>query len=903
MPKIYIIDGNAYLHRAYHALPPLTNSRGEPIGAVFGFLKFIFKLMKAHKPDYTVVCFDFPAPTFRHKQYLDYKSHRKETEPDLKFQMPLAREAMKAINIPVIEKEGFEADDVIATLAKRSSAEGLDVVIVTGDKDALQLVGGNIKVWNEHKNIMFDEAVVIEKYSLKPAQLNDMFALMGDSSDNVPGAKGIGEKPAVKLIQQFSSIDNLLNNTQKLEGKLKDNILSSKDNIILSKSLVTLRDDVPLDIRLSELKTQSPDSASALDFFSSMGFKSLIPELGAGSAAAAVSADFTPEERQLKPPAFDFEIVNSTSSLKSLITGIRKAGFAAIDLETTSLNTYAADIVGISLSYEKGRAFYIPLGHFYLGVDKQLDLRDTLEKLKEVLEDDKVRIYGQNIKFDYLILKRHGIEPANLSFDTMLAAYCLDPSRASFGLKKLSSDFLSEKMTEISELIGSGKQQTTMSSVAIDKAAPYACADAAAVVKLAEYFAPKLKEAGLNGLFNDIEMPLVKILAFMENEGIEVDLEYLNKLALDFDAAIESLKSKIFESAGGEFNPNSTKQLAEILFTRLKLPVQRKTKTGFSTDEEALSALAPLHKLPATLLEYRELQKLKSTYIDSIIELTDKNNRRIHTSLNQTGTATGRLSSSDPNLQNIPIRSGYGRQIRRAFISGPGNLFVSADYSQIDLRVLAHISQDQSLISAFINGEDIHTATAAEIFGKSASQIDENDRRVAKTINFGVIYGLSAFGLSQQLGISNQQAQEFIDNYFKRYSGVREWIGRSLIEASKNGHVKTLAGRIRHIPDINSGNKQAKKFAERIAINTQIQGTSADIIKIAMIDLFKCYRNGTLKAKMLMQVHDDLLFVSERDNAAGAVKLVKEKMENAVKLSVPLTVEVKTGTNWADLEA
>ena len=921
MPKIYLIDGNAYIHRAYHAIPPLTTSKGESVNAIYGFIRMFLKLINSKHPEYLVVCFDYPAKNFRHKAYELYKAHRKEIDAELKTQMPIAREAVRAFNIAMLEKEGFEADDLIATLAKEAENDGSEVVIITGDKDALQLVDDKINVWNEQREVLYTPDKVKEKYGLEPGQLNDMFALMGDSSDNVPGVKGIGEKTAVKLIQKYGSLEKLLENLDSVEGRPKELIANSKEAAIQSKMLVTLHKEVPLDLSWKECKAKPVDQKTAEEFLKKYEFNSLLKDIFGG-----IKSNPKPQVGQMSCPnsvighpevlpgngfpietfgndnqhllKFKTNIVDSLEALENLIKKINKAGYVSVDLETDSVNPLIARIVGLSFACDGNDGYYIPVGHEYLGAGNQLPLAEVLKSLKDILESERIKKYGQNIKYDYLVLKKNGIKLACLYFDTMVASYCLNPSRMTQNLKDITYDYLGHKMTQIEELIGKGAKQTTMDRVEIEKAADYACADAVMVYLLVEKFSGMLSEKKLSKLFFEVEMPLVEILAKMEEEGIKVDSEYFKNLSKEFFVISKNLEKNIFELAGQEFNPNSPKQLSHILFEKLNLPVVRKTKTGFSTDEEVLNILSSQHELPKKLIEYREIQKLKSTYIDSLLELADKDTQRVHTSFNQAITATGRLSSSSPNLQNIPIKSDYGKMIRKGFICEKGNILLSADYSQIDLRSMAHVSGDKALTRAFNNGEDIHSATANEVFGK----VDPETRRLAKTINFGIVYGQSAFSLGQQLGISNHQAKEYIDSYFLKYSGVKEWMENIVKEARQNGYVSTLLGRIRYLPDINAKNGQIRGFSERMALNTPIQGTSADIIKAAMIEVDKKLKDTGLKAIMLLQVHDELVFEVPVDEEKKALPLIKTTMENAVKLNVPIVADLKIGHNWLEMK-
>lgn len=883
--KFYLIDGNGYIHRAYHALPPLTTSTGEEVGAVYGFIRMLNKIAR-QKPDYIVVCFDYPAPTFRHREFVEYKATRKEIEPPLRGQIPLTKEIVKAMNMPSFEKEGYEADDLIAILAKKFSQD-IQIIIVTGDKDMLQLVNDRTFVFNEHKNIFYNRDKIKEKYSVEPEQLPDVFGLAGDPIDNIPGVSGIGEKTAIKLIQQFHSIENLYANLDSLSGKIKENLEKDKENAFLSKKLVTLNQEVPLEFKLEDfLPPKEPKRDTLIHLLRRLEFSSLAREL-------------LPEETYEK---VDYQAILEEKEFENLFTLLKNSHVFSFDLETTHINPLLAKIVGLSFSFEPQKAYYLPLGHHYLNCPEQLPKNEILNKLKSIFENPEIKKYGQNIKYDLLVLRQEGTSLKGIAFDTMIASYLLNPSKQKHNLGDIVLEYLGEKMTPIENLIGKGKKQTTIDKIDIEQVKNYSCADADKVLQLVEILRPLLKEKKLDDLFYNIEMPLLNVLAEMENDGIRIDVKYFKNLSNEFAQEIEKLEKKIYQLAGQELNLNSPKQLAFILFEKLSLPVIRRTKTGVSTDEEVLKNLSSLHELPRLLLEYRELQKLKSTYIDSLIDLVNPGTGRVHTSFNQTITATGRLSSSEPNLQNIPIRTELGRKIRRGFIPEEGRLFLSADYSQIDLRVLAHVSADPVLTDAFRKGEDIHNATACEIFGISAEKITPELRRIAKTINFGIVYGMSAYGLSQQLNISQEEAEKYIESYFLKYSGVKSWIEKILKEAREKGYVSTLLNRIRYLPEINSKNGQIRSFAERTAINTPIQGTAADIIKVAMIRISEELRAKSLKSKMLVQVHDELLFETPLEEIEELKRVVKECMENAVKLDIPIVADIKVGANWRDLE-
>jgi len=903
-----LVDADGYIHRAFHALPPLTNSRGEPVGALFGFARMLLKVLKERRPDRIAVCFDTRKPTFRHAKYKEYKAHRKEIDDALKFQLPFAYEMSTLWGLPTVRLEGWEADDIVASLAAGGAKEGMDVMVVSGDKDVLQLVDDRIKVLNESKGIVYDSAEVEKKYGLKPAQLVDYFALVGDASDNVPGVEGVGPKTAAALLQEHGSLDNLYHDLEKLKPALKDRLAARRDDAYLSRELVTLDRKAPvgLDPEACVVSAPSPKLADLLRRFE---FGSLISDLskGAVSGGESLAVKDAPAESP-RPEAAGKEMrvvrtVLTEHDLSSLAKSLKEAGALSVDVETTGTDSLSCALVGIALSVKAGEGWYVPVGHRGLGEPAQLSLETVRGSLGPFLADDKLPKRGQNLKFDLQVLERHGMPVGGIAFDTLVASYCLNPSRLSHGLKVLARDILGEDMTPIESLIGSGKSQITMDRVIVSAAADYAAADAEAAFRLTDRMAPELKEKGMERLFHDVEMPLVRILAGMEKAGIAVDRPYLEELRGRFRRDLSALEKELHALAGSDVNLNSPKQLAILLFQKLGLPTVKKTKTGFSTDEDVLQKLSARHPFPAKLLEYRELAKIVSTYVEGLLASVNPSTGRIHCRFNQAVAATGRLSSSDPNLQNIPIRTEHGRSIRRAFVPAKGSVFFAADYSQIDLRVLAHMSGDKALCEAFRKGEDVHSATARDIFGlKPGEPVPEDRRRIAKTVNFGIIYGQTPYGLSQQLGIPPAEAKTFIDAYMARYPGVTRWIEDIVARARKDGYVTTLLQRRRYLPEIHAANPAVRGFAERTAMNTPIQGTSADIIKVAMRDASRLIEKKGWKTRMLLQVHDDLLFevpAEELDEVAPAVKRV---METAVALDVPVVADLKKGVNWAEME-
>lgn len=899
---LVLIDAHGYLHRAYHALPPLTNSRGEPVGALYGFARLVQKILRQEKPSRLVLCFDSPGPTFRHQSYPAYKAHRKKIEEELLFQLPLAQDLAVAWGLPSAAKPGFEADDLIATLAEAGAQRGWPVVIVTGDKDALQLVGGPISVWNEQRGLRYDADAVEKKYGLAPTQLVDYFALTGDSSDNVPGVPGVGDKTATALLQKFKTLDDLFHRLDEVKGSLREKLRAHEKEARLSRDLVTLDRHVPIPIDLDRAVPPERPGEGLPALLQRWEFNSLVAELGPGPSGAALADEGATRIPVAAVSARSVRVVWTESDLRALVERIQDAKELAVDVETTGIDPFEAELVGIALATQPGEGWYIPLAHRTLGESKQLPLSVVRKTLGPIFVDARLPKVGQNLKFDGLVLARAGLPLAPMRFDTLIASYCLNPSRQTHGLKALALDLLGETMTPIEQLIGKGAKQITMDQVKVEDAAPYAAADAETTLRLKALMEPQLKEKGLDHLFEEVEMPLVPILAGMEEVGVGLDVPYLRQLARDFASEISRVEAEIHAAAGGPVNVNSPKQLAHVLFDTLHLPVVRRTKTGYSTDEDVLQKLSVQHPLPARILAYRELAKLKSTYIDGLLTRV-KPSGRVHTRFNQAVAATGRLSSSDPNLQNIPIRTEEGRRIRRAFIPAPGCLFLSADYSQIDLRVLAHVSGDPALTAAFRRGDDIHAATARDIFGlKPGDPVSDDQRRVAKSVNFGIVYGQTGFGLSQQLGLPMAQAQAYINAYFAKYAGVKAWIARVLEEARAQGYVTTLLGRRRYLPEIKASNAAVRAFAERTAMNTPIQGTSADLIKVAMRDVARLLEKKKGKTRLLVQVHDDLLFEVPRNELSEVSAWVKTAMESAVALTVPVVVDLKTGPNWADME-
>jgi DNA polymerase I len=884
---IYMIDGSAYIYRAYHAVRGLSNSKGLPTNAVFGFTRMLLKLIEDRSPEYIGMFFDSKGPTFRHEIYKEYKANRPPMPEDLSVQIPYIKEVTKGFNLPVIEMPGFEADDLIGTLAHMAEKNGFSVIMVTGDKDFMQLVTEKSIIWDPMKNKTIDEKSIREVNGVEPCRMIDVMGLSGDTADNIPGVPGIGPKTALSLIKTFGSMKNLYEKVDTITKKKQhENLVKYREQAFLSRDLVTIDTNVPLGFKPQEFEFKEPDNAKLSKLFKDLEFRQL-------QQTFPVKADLSKK---------DYRLVNSIEELSDLVSRLKTAQVFAIDTETTSKNPMKAKLVGLSFSMKADEAFYIPCAHDYPDMPEQLALKDVIDLLKPVLKNPDIKKIGQNIKYDWIVLDRHGINLEGVVFDTMVASYLINPSKRAHNLDQIALDFLDHRTITYKEVVGKGKNASGFAQVPIEKAYPYACEDADITLMACNVLGPELNKAGLTELFEKVEMPLVPVLMRMEMNGISVNKDKLHSLSKTFEIKLGTLEKSIYEVAGERFNIKSTQQLGYILFDKLKLPPGKKTKkkTGFSTDVDVLTELARNNELPALILKHRTLAKLKSTYTDALLDLVHPETGRIHTSFNQTVTATGRLSSSDPNLQNIPIRTDEGREIRRAFVPKKGWHLVSADYSQVELRILAHCSGDQILIKAFMEDEDIHMRTAAEVFQVFPSFLTPELRQQAKAINFGIIYGMSPFGLSKQLDISRKMAKTYIDNYFARYKGVKEFMDTTIEEAGKTKQTSTLLGRIRLLPDIDSPNRNIRQFAERTAINTPIQGSAADLIKVAMIKVDEAFKEKNLKSAMLLSVHDELIFEVPPDELNIVKNLVKEIMEGVWELKVPLKVNVACGENWAE---
>jgi len=916
--KLVLIDGNALIHRAFHAVPPLTTQKGELVNAAFGFTSVLLKAIKDLNPSHVVVAFDKKAPTFRHKLYKEYKATRKKAPDELYQQIPLVHQIVEAFNIPAFELKGYEADDIIGTLSKKVS---IDNVIVTGDMDALQLVDDDTRVYTLRKGVqdtvIYDEDGVKERYELTPERLIDYKGLRGDASDNIPGVPGIGEKSATILLKEFGSLENLYEKLAaadwelELEGlrgakgiakKLKDN----KEQAFLSKKLGTIVTDVPLDFDLAKCELKDFDRGQVAKLFQELGFKSLLPRLPEShSAGRKEQTGLFSEEKSAaagQKSAAEYIFVNNQAKLADFVKKFESVSEFAFDTETTSKNTMEAKLLGASFAWEEGKAYFVTTEMMKLPLAK---------KIKEVLENPKIKKTAQNAKYDYVVLKNFGIEVAGIDFDTMIASYLINSGSRRHNLDDLAFAEFGYEMMKYEELSGGkNKTITSLDDVDQDKFSFYAGEDADFTWRLKELFAKELKKnKQLASLFHDMEMPLVLVLAQMEMNGIKVDTAVLKKLSEVIGKEINNLTTKIYQEAGTEaFNINSTQQLSKILFEKLKISTEgvKRTTTGYSTAAPELAKIKGKHQIVSLIEKYRELVKLKNTYLDALPKLVNPDTGRVHTSFNQTVAATGRLSSSDPNLQNIPTRTDTGQQIRRAFVAEKGYQLLSVDYSQIDLRVVAHIAQDKNLIKAFQEDQDIHAATASIIFKKDIGAVEKSERRMAKTVNFGVLYGMGAFGLAQRLDISRGEAKKFIDDYFASFPALRKYVDETIKLAREQGYVETLLGRRRYLPEL-SGRGPQVAAAERMAINLPVQGTAADIIKIAMVrlcepgtDFTRMAQEG--QAKMLSQVHDELIFEVKENKVKEVAQEVKKIMEGAYKLDVPLKVDLQAGKNWGELE-
>jgi len=884
-PTLFLIDGSNYVYRAFYAIRELSNSKGFPTNAIYGFTTMLLKLLRDKKPDYIAVAFDVKGPTFRHEAFEAYKATRRATPDDLLPQIPFIKDIIRGFSIPVLEKQGLEADDIIGTLAKKYAEKGIKTVIVSGDKDMMQLISDDIMMIDTMKDVTYDVEAVKERFGVGPEKVVEILGLAGDQSDNIPGIPGIGPKNAQRLIEEFGSVEGVLANVDKVRNpKTRESIREFAEQARMSRELATIRTDTEFDVDLENTRYSEPDNEALKALFKEFEFSSLLQEL------------------KIKEESVEgyYHLILTEDKFTALTEQIKDVKEFAFDIVTSSNVPMLADIIGIAISLSQGEAFYMPLAHDYMGVPHQLRVGDVLKGLTPFLSNQHIEKLGHDMKNALIILARRGVELKGLGCDTMVASYIMNPAKHSFELADVARDHMVRHIATAKDLVGSGAKVIPFNIVHVEKMKEYACQRADTILGLAKALHEKIAREGFKDLYHQVEMPLISVLAAMEKKGVLLDTKLLKEMSEEIEQLMSLTEEKIYLLAGEKFNINSPKQLQAVLFEKLGLPKGRKTKDGHSTDVDVLTNLAKSHELPAEILSYRGMLKLKSTYIDALPLLINPETGRIHTSYNQTVTATGRLSSSNPNLQNIPARTPEGKRIRQAFIAPEGWEIISADYSQIELRILAHLSDDKALIDAFMEDIDIHTATAANVFGVFPAMVTAEMRRQAKVINFGILYGMSAFGLSKELNLPQKTAQAYIDEYFSRYQGVRTFLDGIVENARANGCVTTLLNRRRYLPEINSSNAPVRQFAERMAMNTPIQGTAADLIKVAMINISNLFAKRRLRASMIMQVHDELVFEVPLDEKEDVAALVKREMEEVIGLKVPLKVDITSGSNWGE---
>ncbi|MGQ9576175.1 MAG: DNA polymerase I [Thermoguttaceae bacterium] len=890
---VYVIDAHSLIHQLFHAMPEMTSPLGEPVGAVFGFARDLFSLLESKRPDYLFCAFDLPGKTFRHELFEQYKGQRPEMDADLIPQIEAIHQILRALGIPAVGCESYEADDVMATIARIVDERGGECFLVTGDKDCRQLITDRVKLYNMRKDVVFDREALKNDWGIAPEQVVDFQALVGDPTDNVPGVPLIGPKLARQLLEKYGTLEGVFEHIEEIQGqKRKQNLVQGRQQALLSRELVRLKTDVPCAIPWRAARARPIDREGLRALFRRFDFRSLADK------ADALESPGVEAPGPLEPQAA-FHIVDTDEALAALAAELGQQKAIALDLETTDIRPRWADLVGFSFAWEEDRAWYVPVAG--PPGERFLDRQQALQVLRPILENPAIGKVGQNLKYDMIVLRRAGVQLAGVAFDTMVASYLLDAGQRSHNLDDLAKRYLGRGKKNIATLIGSGKNQKRMDQVPIQEVAPYACDDALLAWQLRPILAQRLAREGLERLFADLEMPLIHVLVELEYNGIRVDCQRLAELSRRFGEKLRAVEEEIYRLAGRRFHIASPKQLQQVLFREQGLPVLARTKTGPSTDVDVLEQLARDHPLPARILEYRQYAKLQSTYVEALPQMVHPETGRIHASFHQAVAATGRLSSSDPNLQNIPVRTEEGREIRSAFVPGhPGWVLLAADYSQIELRVLAHFSQDQKLCEAFARDEDIHARVASQIYGVPLDQVTGQMRRQAKAVNFGVIYGQSPFGLSKQIGISKEEAARFIDAYFAGYPGIEAFLRRTLEACSKRGYVTTILGRRRAISGVRPGAGRQRNLPERTAINTVIQGSAADLIKLAMVAILRRLRQNDSPARMLLQIHDELVFETPEDRADELARLAIEEMSRAHPLSVPLKVDVKVGPNWAD---
>jgi len=906
---VWVVDANSLIFQVFHAIPEMTSPKGEPVNAVFGFTRDLLYLLEVKKPDYLFCAFDRPEPTFRHLRYEQYKAHRSEMPIELIPQFPYIRRMAEALRIPVVEQATFEADDVLATLARITQEQGGECFLVTGDKDARQLLSDRVKIFNVRKNALYGAAELLTDWGVRPEQVVDYQALVGDSVDAVPGVPQIGPKAAKELLDKFGSLDGIYAHVEEITAPArKRTLVENKDKAYLSQELARLDQHMTLPIDWNTARWRGIDTQAGVALCTELGFHGItqkvrgMPAAAGGSSSTSSAGTETPKESWKA----DYRTIKTLEELQTLVAEMRKQPRISVDTETTSVTATRAEIVGYSFAWESGIGYYVPVRA--PAGETQLDPTAAADLLRPLLEDASVKKVGQNLKYDWIVMRGAGIDMQGVEFDTLIAAYLLDAGERNHNLDELAMRHLDHKNITIESLIGTGKNQKRMDEVPVADIAKYAAEDADVALRLVEKLEPKLQQENLETLFNTVEMPLVEVLVDLERTGVKVDVPRLAELSGHFTTEIARLQTEVFAIAGREFNIASPKQLAEVLFVEQKLPILAKTKTGPSTDADVLEELALQHPLPAKIIEFRQFSKLKGTYVDALPQLVNPATGRVHCSLHQTVAATGRLSSSDPNLQNIPIRTDEGRRIRSAFLPGhEGWSLVSADYSQIELRLLAHCSEDPGMTASFAAGEDIHTRVASQVYGVSLVEVTRAQRGMAKTVNFGILYGQSAFGLSKVLGIPQEEAGTFIEGYFAQYPGVERFMYELLVDCAERGYVTTLLGRRRAIRGIRAdklaiGGSRQRNLAERTAINTVIQGSAADLIKQAMINVHRRIKQELPQTKMLLQIHDELLFETPPDERDRLIEIARREMSQVMPLKVPLVVDVRVGKNWAETE-
>ncbi|HHC72913.1 MAG TPA: DNA polymerase I [Thiotrichales bacterium] len=892
-PKpLILVDGSSYLYRAFHALPSLTNSKGEPTGAIYGVINMIRRLLKEYDPEEMAVVFDARGKTFRDELYDQYKANRPPMPEELSRQVEPILEIIEAMGLPLLQIEGVEADDVIGTLAEQATREGIPVVISTGDKDMAQLVSDHVTLVNTMTETTLDRQGVEEKFHVPPERIVDYLALIGDTSDNIPGVPKVGPKTAVKWLTRYGSLDEIIRHADEIKGKVGENLRNFLDRLPLSRELATIRRDVPLELDIHRLKRREPDRQALHRWFRELEFRSWLAELLEQQEESGAGGE--------ENDAPLYEAIQGREALEQWLERLERAELFAFDTETTSLDYMEAEIVGLSFAVEAGHAAYLPLAHDGPDGPEQLDRETVLEQIRPLLEDPRRPKLGHHIKYDMNVLANHGIRLAGIAHDSMLESYVLDSTASRHDMDSLALKYLGIRTTHYEEVAGKGAKQIPFNQVALEQATPYAAEDADITLRLHQTLWPRLEEIPpLARLYRELEVPLVPVLSAMERTGVLVDRAMLERQSEELSHRLAEIEREAHELAGHPFNLGSPKQIQQVLFEELKLPVLKKTPKGQpSTAEEVLESLAADYPLPRKILEHRSLAKLKSTYTDRLPQQINPRTGRVHTSYHQAVAATGRLSSSDPNLQNIPVRTPEGRRIRQAFVAPEGWRILAADYSQIELRIMAHLSGDEGLLRAFAEGRDIHRATAAEVFGLPEEQVSDDQRRSAKAINFGLIYGMSAFGLARQLGIDRASAQRYVDLYFERYPGVRAFMDRTREQAREQGYVETVFGRRLYLPEINSRNAQRRQYAERTAINAPMQGTAADIIKRAMLAVHHWIEEKSPPLRMIMQVHDELVFEVKQGEEQRLGDAIRERMEGAAELKVPLVAEIGVGDNW-----